>query len=275
MKISVTWEMQGSVDIDAPTVEEAMEIFLDNRDTIPLPNDGEYIEGTFNLGSDDPEIQKMFTEIPDEEEPVETEAVECCPFCEGESVFPNWDVETQGYIAKCQHCGREIFLCDECLHAADNCARKCDWHEEIHGDEALGICFRGIAKRQTDHQAESVSVETSETPETSQKPAAIKGNDVTYILCRRWIACYMLYDWNPKHAAEAYDGNTYDWIRQTYKRLEGKDADANTLTDTFNQILLEDVEDFIQTHMKVWKCDDRLKVEAQVVKALAELNAME
>lgn len=41
----------------------------------------------------------------------------------------------------------------------------------------------------------------------------------------------MLYDWNPKHAAEAYDGNTYDWIRQTYKRLEGKDADADTLTD--------------------------------------------
>ena len=85
----------------------------------------------------------------------------------------------------------------------------------------------------------------------------------------------MLYDWNPRHADEAYAGNMYDWTQQTYKRLEGKDVDANTLTDTFNQILLEDVEDFIQTHMKVWKCDDRLKVEAQVVKALAELNAME
>ena len=92
MKISVTWEMQGFIDIDAPTVEEAMEEFLDNRATIPLPKNGEYIEGTFNLGSDDPEIQKLFADIPDEKEPVETEAVECCPFCEGENVFPDWDV---------------------------------------------------------------------------------------------------------------------------------------------------------------------------------------
>ena len=37
MKISVTWEMQGFIDIDAPTVEEAMEEFLDNRATIHLP----------------------------------------------------------------------------------------------------------------------------------------------------------------------------------------------------------------------------------------------
>ena len=63
MKISVTWEMQGFIDIDAPTVEEAMEEFLDNRATIPLPKNGEYIEGTFNLGSDAPEIQEMFIRV--------------------------------------------------------------------------------------------------------------------------------------------------------------------------------------------------------------------
>lgn len=148
MKISVTWEMQGFVDIDTPTVEEAMEKFLANRDTISIPKGGEYIEGTFNLGSDDPEIQKRFADILDEEEPVETEAVECCPFCEGESVFPNWDVETQGYIAKCQHCSEVIFLCDECLHAEDNTGGRCDWHEEEHDGETWGICFRGTAKHQ-------------------------------------------------------------------------------------------------------------------------------
>ena len=80
--------MQGFIDIDAPTVEEAMEEFLANRATIPLPKNGEYIEGTFNLGSDAPEIQEMFADIPDEKEPVETEAVEGCPFCEGEERVP-------------------------------------------------------------------------------------------------------------------------------------------------------------------------------------------
>ena len=28
------------------------------------------------------------------------EAVEVCPHCMGENVYPNWDVEKQGYIAE-------------------------------------------------------------------------------------------------------------------------------------------------------------------------------
>ena len=83
----------------------------------------------------------------------------------------------------------------------------------------------------------------------------------------------MLYDRNPLHANEAYAHNTHDWMKQVYKQLNGKDADDNTLVETYNHILLEDVEDFIQTRMSVWKCD-RLKVESQVAKALAELNAI-
>lgn len=27
---------------------------------------------------------------------IQTEAVECCPYCEGENVFPNWNTEKQG-----------------------------------------------------------------------------------------------------------------------------------------------------------------------------------
>ena len=42
-----------------------------------------------------------------------TEATELCPHCMGENVYPNWDVEKQGYIAKCKHCNEQIFLCDE------------------------------------------------------------------------------------------------------------------------------------------------------------------
>lgn len=74
------------------------------------------------------------------EEVHQTEAVECCPWCESENVYPNWDVETQGYIAICQRCGRQIFLCDECRHADDNPEGKCDWF----GCDHVGICFRGV-----------------------------------------------------------------------------------------------------------------------------------
>ena len=73
-----------------------------------------------------------------------TEAVEVCPFCESENVYRNWDVATQGYVATCHECGKEIFLCDECLHAEDNPGGYCDWREAKDGS---GICFRGVAKR--------------------------------------------------------------------------------------------------------------------------------
>lgn len=106
------------------------------------------------------------------------------------------------------------------------------------------------------------------------KTNPIYENDVSTILCQRWIACYMLYDWNICHANMAYLNNKCVWTEQVCERLvettlEGE-ALKNMLTGTFNQILLEDVEDFIQTHMRVWECD-RLTVELQVAKVEAEL----
>lgn len=77
---------------------------------------------------------------------VVTEAVEACPNCEAENVFPNWDVEKQGYIAICHECGEAIFLCDECLHAQDNPGGKCDWHEGEDGEYREGWCFRGVTR---------------------------------------------------------------------------------------------------------------------------------
>lgn len=75
----------------------------------------------------------------------ESEAVEICPFCEGENVFPNYDVTNDGYVVKCQHCGEEMMLCDECLHKDDNKPCVCDWHEEIKSENKIeGHCFRGV-----------------------------------------------------------------------------------------------------------------------------------
>ncbi len=86
---------------------------------VALPEDGGYIDGSFKLSS---ETLKMFADMPGEEGSaqagtVQMEAAECCPYCEGENVFPNWDTAKQGYIAKCQTCGEQIMLCDECMRA--------------------------------------------------------------------------------------------------------------------------------------------------------------
>ena len=66
-----------------------------------------------------------------------TEAVEMCPHCMGENVYPDWDAEIQGYIAVCSHCKTLIMLCDECLHSDDNPKQICDW-----SDNDGGTCFR-------------------------------------------------------------------------------------------------------------------------------------
>lgn len=66
-------------------------------------------------------------------------ATETCPHCGMQNFYPEWDAEKQGYIAKCQECGQEIFLCDECLHADDNPGQYCDWHSNCK-------CHRGKTK---------------------------------------------------------------------------------------------------------------------------------
>lgn len=63
MKVAVTWEMCGFVEIDAPTMEEAMAYFNENSDDIPLPDDGEYVDGSFELSSDEPEVLKALAAL--------------------------------------------------------------------------------------------------------------------------------------------------------------------------------------------------------------------
>ena len=73
------------------------------------------------------------------------ESVEVCPHCESENIYPMWDTEVSGFVAVCKHCGKEIMLCDECIHARDGLnenACGCDWHKT----ECGGECFRGITK---------------------------------------------------------------------------------------------------------------------------------
>jgi hypothetical protein len=46
-KIPVRWESWGVIEVEAPTLEEAIEIFDSNVDTYNLPSESEYIDGSF------------------------------------------------------------------------------------------------------------------------------------------------------------------------------------------------------------------------------------
>lgn len=52
MRLAVTWEMAGYVDVEADTLEDAMKKFNKERDHIKFPN-GDYVDGSFRLSTED------------------------------------------------------------------------------------------------------------------------------------------------------------------------------------------------------------------------------
>ena len=58
-KIAVTWEMCGFIEVEGNTVEEAMENFENNPDEYELPRDGEYVDGSFVLSTDDVDTMEI------------------------------------------------------------------------------------------------------------------------------------------------------------------------------------------------------------------------
>lgn len=71
---------------------------------------------------------------------VECYPTESCSECDYENEYFDHNVDTDGYIVHCQSCGKIMMLCDECLHAKDNQAQKCDWAE--NASKEGGLCFR-------------------------------------------------------------------------------------------------------------------------------------
>lgn len=59
-KVPVTWEVFGVVEVEAETVEKAMEIARDDEGIIPLPTDNDYIDGSWKLADDSVEYVSDF-----------------------------------------------------------------------------------------------------------------------------------------------------------------------------------------------------------------------
>ena len=62
MKINlpVTWEAFGIVEIEANSIEEAVNYFNENSDYINMPKNSEYVDGSFRLSESDPDFIKLF-----------------------------------------------------------------------------------------------------------------------------------------------------------------------------------------------------------------------
>lgn len=52
-RIPVVWQMSGTVTVVADTLEEAIKLAKDEDNTIPLPNNGSYLDDSWELASED------------------------------------------------------------------------------------------------------------------------------------------------------------------------------------------------------------------------------
>lgn len=60
-KIPVTWEVCGIVEVKANTLEKAMDI-VQTDDSIELPTNNSYVDGSFRLSTDDEDTVKLYQE---------------------------------------------------------------------------------------------------------------------------------------------------------------------------------------------------------------------
>ena len=63
IKLPVTWEVCGLVEVEANSIEEAVEYFNQNSSDIELPENPEYVDGSFALSDDDPDYIKCFQKL--------------------------------------------------------------------------------------------------------------------------------------------------------------------------------------------------------------------
>ena len=59
-KLPVTWEVYGTVEIDAESLEAAVDYFKANSDDIPLPTESHYVDASFALSCDEISYLELF-----------------------------------------------------------------------------------------------------------------------------------------------------------------------------------------------------------------------
>lgn len=64
MRVAVTWQMCGYIDVpETKTTEEAMVKFNENPDNFALPTEANYVDGSFELSTDDVEEMEAICSV--------------------------------------------------------------------------------------------------------------------------------------------------------------------------------------------------------------------
>ncbi len=62
-KIPVTWSLCGNVTVTAATLKEAIEIAKDEDGVIPLPDDNDYVDGSWEVTETDVEtVRELYNQ---------------------------------------------------------------------------------------------------------------------------------------------------------------------------------------------------------------------
>ena len=59
-KLPVTWEMYGTVEVEAESLDAAVDYFNENSDYIPLPEESHYVDASFNISCDEISYLELF-----------------------------------------------------------------------------------------------------------------------------------------------------------------------------------------------------------------------
>ena len=59
-KIPVTWEVFGNVVVEADTLAEAMKIARDEEEILPLPEESDYVDGSWRITEEDEDFIRTY-----------------------------------------------------------------------------------------------------------------------------------------------------------------------------------------------------------------------
>ena len=68
-KIPVVWQEMGVVEVEADTLAEAIEIARDDDGIIPIPDNGEFLDGTWEVDCEDEDyLREWYNDNQEDEE---------------------------------------------------------------------------------------------------------------------------------------------------------------------------------------------------------------
>lgn len=62
IRLPVSWEVCGMVEVEAASICEAIDVFEKTQDYIPLPDEFDYVDGSFDLTAKEPEVISLYNE---------------------------------------------------------------------------------------------------------------------------------------------------------------------------------------------------------------------